>query len=87
MNTLSMLAAVLGMGGLFVFLPMASRYRHKNVVTCPEADQPAEILVDARVPSLSGTKKKALTVRNCSLWPKRRGCTQSCVRGTTSPLS
>ena len=79
MNTLWMLLAVLGMGGLFVFFPMASRYRYKKIVKCPEADEPAEILVDASHAS-SGPKKKPWTIRNCSLWPKRKGCTQTCLK-------
>ena len=64
---------------MMVFRPMASRYRYKKVVRCPETDQPAEILVDASQASLSGSKKKPLTIRNCSLWPKRKGCTRTCL--------
>ena len=78
MNVALMLAAILAMGGLVVFLPMASRYRYKKVVKCPETDEPAEILVDASHVSLAG--KRSLTIRNCSLWPKRKGCTQKCGR-------
>ena len=65
---------------MMVFLPLASRYRHKQVVKCPETDQPAEILVDASRVSLSGSKRKPLTIRNCSLWPQRKGCTRSCLK-------
>lgn len=80
MNASWMMVAVPAIGGLFVFLPMASRYRYKKVVKCPETDQPAEILVDASpMPSSSGSRKKPFTIRKCSLWPKRKGCTQNCL--------
>lgn len=68
---------------MMVFLPMASRYRYKKVVKCPETDQPAEILVDASLSSRS--RKKPLTIRNCSLWPKKKGCTENCL-GETAVL-
>ena len=79
MDAALMIVATLAMGGLFVFFPMARRYRDKKVVKCPETDQPAEILVDASPTSSSGSKKITLTIRNCSLWPKRKGCTQGCI--------
>lgn len=62
---------------MMVFLPMAKRHRFKKVVHCPEADQPAEILVDTT--PWYRFRKMAATIRNCSLWPKRKGCTQSCL--------
>jgi hypothetical protein len=31
---------------MMVFLPMAKRRRKKQIVRCPETDQPAQILVD-----------------------------------------
>ncbi len=80
MNTLFATLARLAIGRSYVFLPMGSRYRTKKVVRCPEFDQPAEILVDAAHGSPLKPKKKLLSIRNCSLWPKRRGCTQSCEK-------
>jgi hypothetical protein len=62
---------------MMVFLPMSKRYRNKKVVHCPETDQPAEILVD-NFPWYR-FKKVGVTIRNCSLWPKRKGCTQTCL--------
>lgn len=79
MDAISMIVAMLAIGGLLVFFPMASRYRYKKVVKCPETDQPAEILVDASPSSSSRSGKKLLTIRACSLWPKRKGCTQNCI--------
>lgn len=62
------------------FTPMASRYRSRRVVKCPDFDQAAEILVDATPGSPLKPKKKAFSIRDCSLWPKGKGCTQSCVK-------
>jgi hypothetical protein len=77
---LLMLVSLITIGCLFVFIPMSSRYRYKKVVKCPETDLPAEILVDAYPSSLAGRRKKPLSIRKCSLWPKRKGCTQTCLR-------
>jgi hypothetical protein len=79
-NTLWSMMLRLAPGRLYVFRPMASRYRYKKIVKCPEADQPAEILVDASPSSSSKPKKKSFSIRNCSLWPKRKGCTESCLK-------
>lgn len=76
MNTVWMIGAMFMIGGLFVFFPMSKLYRYKKIVRCPETDQPAEILVDASPRS----KKKRFSIRNCSLWPQRKGCTQNCIK-------
>jgi hypothetical protein len=78
-NTLWSMIAKLIPGQLFVFRPMASRFRFKKIVRCPESDQPAEVLVDASPGAPSKPKKKPFSIRNCSLWPKRKGCTQGCI--------
>lgn len=78
MKNLLMIVAMLAVGGLFVFFPMASRYRYKKIVKCPETDQPAEILVDTSHASPRSNKKR-WTIRNCSLWPRRKNCTQKCL--------
>ena len=80
MNTLFSTLAWLATGRSFVFMPMAGRFHIKKVVKCPESDQPAEILVDRAPGSASKPKKKLFSIRNCSLWPKRKGCTQTCEK-------
>ena len=67
-----------GRGRFYVFQPMARRYRLTKIVRCPETDQAAEILLDA-YPSAVSKAKKEPSIRKCSLWPRRRGCTQSCL--------
>jgi hypothetical protein len=79
MNTLFMMIARMALAQ-HVFRPMASHYRIKKIVNCPETEQPAEILVDTSPSATSKLKKKPAAIRNCSLWPARKGCTQSCLR-------
>lgn len=74
------ITVTLAIAGLFVFLPMAKRYRSRKIVTCPETGQPAEILIDAAHAPALRRKKRSLTIRNCSLWPKRKGCTRNCLK-------
>jgi hypothetical protein len=63
-----------------VFQPMSARYRSRKVVRCPEFDEPAEILVDRSRRAALDPKKRTFSIRDCSLWPKGKGCTQSCEK-------
>jgi hypothetical protein len=67
-------------GRQYVFMPMGKLFRSRKVVKCPESDQPAEILVDTTPGPSAKPKKKLFSIRNCSLWPKRKGCTESCEK-------
>jgi hypothetical protein len=80
MNALVSTLARITMGRCYVFMPMGKLFRSKKVVTCPESGQPAEILVDTNPSPTSTPKKKRFSIRNCSLWPKRKGCTESCEK-------
>lgn len=80
MNKIFSMLARLAIGTRYVFMPMGKRFRFKKVVNCPEFDQPAEIIVDATPSASSKPKRKRFSIRNCSLWPKRKGCTQSCEK-------
>ena len=72
MNTLWSMIARLAPGRLFVFRPMASRFRFKKIVKCPESDQPAEVLVDASPGSPSKPKKKSSRLETAACGPKRK---------------
>jgi hypothetical protein len=80
MNALVSTLARITMGRCYVFMPMGKLFRSKKVVTCPESGQRAEILVDTNPSPASMPKKKRFSIRNCSLWPKRKGCTESCEK-------
>ncbi len=79
MDALLTALARLARGQFHVFQPMARRYRLNKIVRCPETDQAAEVLLNT-YPSATSKAKRKLSIRNCSLWPNRRGCTQSCLR-------
>jgi hypothetical protein len=78
MNAFLMAVARLARGQFYVFQPMAKRYRSIKIVKCPETEEAAEILLD-EYPSAIAKAKGQPSIRNCSLWPRRRGCTQSCL--------
>jgi hypothetical protein len=68
------------LGNRYVFMPMGKYFRTKKIVKCPEAGQPAAILVDTNPGPSSKPRRRVFSIRNCSLWPKRKGCTQSCAK-------
>lgn len=78
-------AAIISLGGLFVLLPLVlhtfQRYRHKKVVKCPETGGLTEVDIDAPRAALSSAiGKPLLRVKNCTLWPQRKGCREGCLR-------
>jgi hypothetical protein len=81
MNAWLTVLARLARGQFYVFEPMAKRYRSIKIVKCPETEQAAEILLN-EYPSAMAKTKRQPSIRNCSLWPRRRGCTQSCLGET-----
>ena len=78
-------AAIISLGGLFVLLPVVlntfQRYRYKRVVKCPETGGLAEVDVDApRAAFSSAFGRPLLRIKNCTLWPKRKGCREGCLK-------
>lgn len=82
---LMLIAAVVALGVIFVLLPLVAhtyqRFRNRKVITCPEEHGLAEIELDARRASLMAAfRKPLLRVKNCTLWPKKKGCAEECVK-------
>jgi len=80
------MAMVLALGGLYVLLPLVvhtfQRYRNKRVMTCPETGGLAEVDIDSRRAALtSAIGRPLLKVKNCTLWPKKKGCDEDCLKG------
>jgi hypothetical protein len=80
------IAAVTALAIVYVLLPVFTYafqiYRQKKVLKCPEAAVLAEVDIDAPRAALSRVfGKHLLRVKNCSLWPKRKGCGQGCLKG------
>jgi len=84
-NPLTVIAAILGAAVLYVLLPVGlhtfRRFRKRRVVGCPETGRDAEVGVDAIRAALGSTlgRRRILSVRECSLWPERKDCPQSCL--------
>ena len=79
------LLAITVLGLVYVTLPIVidyyRRYRPTKVVTCPETGGLAEVetrAVQAAFHSLVATPQ--LRVKNCTLWPKKKGCAEACLR-------
>lgn len=77
-------SAIVGLAALYVFFPVIAhtfqRYGRKRVLRCPDATTLAEVNVDAcRAAFSSALGRPLLRVRDCSLWPKRKGCRERCL--------
>jgi hypothetical protein len=56
------------------------KYRGQRVITCPENQKPAGVVVDARHAAATALgKSPALRLSSCSRWPERAGCGQECL--------
>ncbi len=79
------IAMVVALGGLYVLLPLMihtfQRYRNKRVLTCPETEGLAEVDIDSRRAAFSSAfGRPLLKIKNCTLWPKKRGCDEDCIK-------
>ena len=86
MNTpLLMMLGILAMGMLLVVFPVmadiVARYRGRKVVTCPETRELVEVQLDTPRVAWAGVFGEAIPrVKSCSLWPKKKGCGEECVK-------
>ncbi len=79
------IAMVVALGGLYVLLPLVvhtfQRYRNKRVMTCPETEGLAEVDIDSRRAAFSSAfGRPLLKIKNCTLWPKKKGCDEDCIK-------
>jgi hypothetical protein len=86
MNRLVLLTVgVIALGSYFVVGPVVldtyRRYRGRKTVICPETGQIAEVdLKAATASAISALGKNWVRVKWCSLWPRKKGCEQECVK-------
>ena len=79
------LAAIVALAVGYVLLPVVSavflRFRGTRELACPETGTTAKVGADARWAALTAAfRHPVLRVKNCSLWPGRRGCEENCLR-------
>jgi hypothetical protein len=84
MNPFVTIAAILGLGVMYVVVPVMlreyRRYRGTRLVTCPETQQPATVALDARHAALTGfLADPNLRLAQCSRWPERQECGRECL--------
>lgn len=90
-TVISIAMAAAGLALLYLLYRSAGRAYFKSrgvrVVTCPENTQPAAVTLDA-LHAATSTLRSAheLHLQNCSRWPERKDCGQSCLQQIeTSP--
>ena len=79
------LAAIMALAVAYVLLPVVAatffRFRPTQGLTCPETGAGAKVGVAAGWAAFTAAfSHPVLRVKNCSLWPERKGCEQSCLR-------
>jgi hypothetical protein len=82
------IAALIALSLIYVLGPVAmdafARYRKTRRVLCPEETTSAEIKIDSQRASLTTVAgMERLRIRQCSLWPEKSGCGQSCLLHAT----
>lgn len=80
-----LIAGVILLGLYFVVAPAVlstyRRYRGRRTIICPETDRIAEMSIKAgRAGIMAALGKPELRVKWCSLWPKRKGCAEECLK-------
>jgi hypothetical protein len=80
-----LIAGVVTLGLYFVVGPTAvstyRRYRGRRTIICPENDQIAEMEIKAaHAGVMAAFGKHDLRVKWCSLWPRRKGCAEECLK-------
>jgi len=84
-SALMLVAVIVLFGLLFVVVPVIfdayNRYRERKVITCPETRDPAEVALKTRLAAFGAAFGKPwVRVGNCSLWPRKQGCDEKCVK-------
>jgi nucleotide-binding universal stress UspA family protein len=84
MNPWLVLAALVVLAAVAVVLPVVaaawSDYRRHRRLRCPIERVDARVRLDAGRAAVSDVLgRPALAVAGCSLWPRRRGCGQTCL--------
>jgi hypothetical protein len=80
-----LIAGVITLGMVYVIAPVVAdtyrRYSGRKTIACPDTGQIAEVELKAGIASLmSALGKHWLRVKWCSLWPRKKGCAQECVK-------
>ena len=80
-----LIAGLVALALYFVIAPVVTntyrRYRNRKTIICPDTGQIVEVDLKAVRASLMSTLgKHSVRVKWCSLWPRKKGCAQECVK-------
>ena len=80
-----LIAGVVAFGLIFTVAPVVlgtyRRYRQRKTTVCPETGQIVEVELKAgRASLLSVFGEHRVRVKWCSLWPRKKGCAEECVK-------
>ena len=83
-HALAVIGSVATVGAVYVVAPVVGatyrRFRGPRTVTCPEANQSAEVEIDAMHAAASAAfGPPALEITRCSRWPEREHCGRECL--------
>ena len=86
-----LIARIVALGLIFTVAPVVlgayRRYRQRKTTVCPETGQIVEVELKAgRASLLSVFGEHRVRVKWCSLWPRKKGCSEQCV-GNNWPSS
>jgi len=77
--------AILAVAAVYVLIPRMAhvfgRHRAPRWLPCPETGRPAKVDIDAsRAALTSAFGEPDVRAQDCTLWPERSGCAESCLR-------
>ena len=83
-NPLLLIAGIVAFGLVAVVVPIAivvfRQYRDRKAVSCPQTHGVAEVSLNPSLAALGAAiGRPVIRVKNCSLWPDRKGCDEACV--------
>lgn len=82
---LTLVIGIIALGLFYNVLPFTRdayrRFSYGKIVSCPDTGGFAEVKLNALWAAFASIfGKPALRVRSCTLWPKKRGCAEACVK-------
>lgn len=80
-----LIGGLVALGIYFVIAPVVTntyrRYRDRKTIICPDTGQIVEVDLKAvRAGLMSTLGRHSVRVKWCSLWPRKKGCAQECVK-------
>lgn len=87
-----LIVAILALAASYVLLPIVfpvlRHFQGRRLVKCPETGKGVGVDLDGRHAVLtSAIGRPHLRVKDCPLWPNRRGCPQECIKEFRTSLT